>query len=477
MIEQKRFYVNGEWVRPVEGRPFTVVNPATEKPAGRIALGSAADVDRAVQAARAAFDRGVLGPAGQRKELLRSIAGVFAARQDEIAAMITLEMGAPYQRLATTKQAPVGLKFFQLAAELLDTFAFEETMGTARVLREPVGVCALIGPWNFPIVQAVAKIAPALAAGCTMVFKPSELAPLSSGLLAQVLHDAGVPPGVFNLVNGTGPEVGAALSAHPGVDMVSFTGSTLAGKAVLRAAAENVKRVSLELGGKSPAIVVPGADLKEAVTGVVKMLLANAGQACNMPTRLLVHASQKAEAEQIALEVMRATRVGDPMDPATDMGPLANEAQYRRVLSMITQGSAEGARMLCGGTQLPDGLTQGFYVRPTLFTDVDNRMEIAQKEIFGPVLCLMTYDDLDEAVAIANDTPYGLAAYVYSRSEAEAEHLLSRLRSGTVHVNGAPPDLAAPFGGYKQSGLGRERGKHGLEEYLELKSVFGAQSR
>lgn len=474
MRDYTNFYIDGAWVKPLQARTLPVINPATEQAVGTISIGSAADADRAVQAARKAFPAQSVMPRAQRLELLQSIIAVYKKRMDDVAIAVSQEMGAPLEKLAKRAQAPSGLGHFIVAANVLQEFEFERQQKTTRIVREPVGVCALITPWNWPMNQMACKIAPALATGCTMVLKPSELAPLSAYVLAEILHEAGVPAGVFNLVNGDGPGVGAALSSHPEVDMVSFTGSTRAGVLISRAAAETIKKVALELGGKSANIITEDADLAAAVKHGVLTMMNNSGQSCNAPSRMLVPAARLAEAQALAAATVARIKVGDPADADTSMGPLANEAQFGRVQKMIQRGIDEGALLVAGGAGRPAGLAHGYFVQPTVFSNVNNQMDIARQEIFGPVLCMMPYTSLDEAVAIANDTPYGLSGYVFASTPDAARPIAARLRTGNVHLNGASSDNTAPFGGYKQSGLGREWGALGFEEFLETKAVFSA---
>ena len=473
MDEYLKFYINGEWVEPVEPHTLDVINPATEAPYAKISLGSAADVDRAVAASRAAFDDFARTSREARLELLAAVVEAFKGRIGDIANAISAEMGAP-ATLAQKAQAPAGIGHFRTAARVLESYAFEETRGTTVIRHEPVGVCGLITPWNWPINQITCKVAPALAAGCTMVLKPSELAPVNAIILAEVLDEAGVPSGVFNLVNGEGPTVGAAMAAHPDIDMMSFTGSTRAGIAVAKAAAETVKRVAQELGGKSANIILDDADFAKAVSRGVLGCMTNTGQSCNAPTRMLVPQSRMAEAVEAAKGAVERIRVGDPADETTTMGPLVGEAQFDKVQALIEQGIAEGATLVTGGPGRPAGLDQGFYAQPTIFADVHNDMTIAREEIFGPVLAILGYADEDEAVRIANDTVYGLSGYVSSGDLDHARAVAARLRTGNVHVNNAGIDPAAPFGGYKMSGNGREWGSYGMEEFLEVKAMMGA---
>jgi acyl-CoA reductase-like NAD-dependent aldehyde dehydrogenase len=474
MRDCTRFYIDGEWVLPSAPRSLEVINPATEAVAGVISLGSAADVDRAVSAAQRAFGAWSRITREERIALFERIIAVYKRRMDDMAQAISEEMGAPLAKVARPQQAPSGLGHFMVALGVLKDFEFEKMQGTTQIVREPVGVCGLITPWNWPANQIACKVAPALACGCTMVLKPSEIAPFSGHVMAEILHEAGVPPGVFNLVDGDGPTVGAALSAHPGIDMVSFTGSTRAGILVDKAAADTVKKVSLELGGKSPNVILDGAPLDQAVAHGVLVMMNNTGQSCNAPSRMLVPRKHLAQVEAIAAAVAAKVVTGDPADPATGMGPQSSELQWRKVQGLIEQGLREGAKLVCGGPGRPEGLARGFYTRPTIFSNVTNDMTIAREEIFGPVLCILPYDTEDEAIRIANDTPYGLSAYVFGDTHEHAMAVGSRIRAGNVHINGASLDTHGSFGGYKQSGLGREWGAFGFEEFLEVKSVFGA---
>jgi aldehyde dehydrogenase (NAD+) len=466
-----RFYIHGEWVTPAAGSMLAdVINPATEEPVARLAMGTVADADRAVAAARDAFATWSQSTRDERIALLERIAEQYRARVPELAEAVRLEMGAP-ATLCNAMQAPIGLVHIQNTLEILRGFAFETTHGKTWLRREPVGVAALITPWNVPLNQIAAKVAPALAAGCTVVLKPSEIAPLDAVIFAEIMHAAGTPPGVFNMIFGDGPSVGAALSSHPDVDMVSITGSTRAGVEVAKNAAPTVKRVAQELGGKSPLVVLDDADLKTAISAAVAQCMVNTGQVCVAPTRLLVPRNRYDEALAIAVATANALQVGDPADPATRIGPLSNRAQFDKVQQMIGTGIEEGARVVAGGPGRPDGLERGFYVRPTVLADVHNGMTVAREEIFGPVLCMIPYDGEEEAIAIANDTVYGLAAYVASGDAERARGVAARLRAGTVRVNFAPTDLTAPFGGVKRSGNGREFGAEGLAEFLEWKAV------
>ncbi|QMW21964.1 aldehyde dehydrogenase family protein [Sandaracinobacteroides saxicola] len=474
MREKLQFYIDGAWVDPAGGvNALDVINPATEKPMGRIAMGSAADADRAVRAAAAAFPAFSATSVKDRLDLLGAIASEYQKRYADIAAAITEEMGAPAW-LATQAQAALGIAHLQTAMGVLQHYKFSELRGTTMISKEPIGVCAFITPWNWPINQIACKVAPALATGCTMVLKPSEIAPFNAIIWAEILHAAGVPKGVFNLVNGDGPTVGAALSAHPLVDMVSFTGSTRAGVEVAKNAAPTVKRVHQELGGKSPNIVLDSADLEAAVGGGVKSMMMNSGQSCNAPTRMFVPAAKMDAAAEIARAAAESMAVGDPNGNAA-LGPVVSETQYNKIQGLIEKGIAEGATLVTGGPGRPAGLDTGYYVRPTVFANVRNDMTIAREEIFGPVLAMLPYNSLDDAVTAANDTPYGLAAYVQGAPD-EARAVAARLRAGQVNINGAGPDFMAPFGGYKQSGNGREWGDHAFAEFLEVKATLGYET-
>ncbi|GAA2902441.1 hypothetical protein GCM10010472_70820 [Pseudonocardia halophobica] len=471
MEHARQFYIGGRWVDPAGPRTLPVVDPATEQEIETIALGEAADVDAAVAAARGAFETWSRIGVDERLRLLDRITEIYAKRAEEIGESISREIGAP-RALAVDVQAAVGVVHLETTRTVLADFAFERRQGSTLVVHEPIGVCALITPWNWPIHQIVPKVAAALATGCTMVLKPSERAPLNALLLAEVLDEAGVPAGVFNLVNGDGPTVGAALAAHPGVDMVSFTGSTRAGIEVARVAAPTVKRVTQELGGKSANILLDGDDLPALVARDVRVLCTNSGQSCNAPTRMLVPAARMADVVRAAADAAEAVVVGPPTAKDTVMGPLASETQFRTVQDYIARGIAEGATLVAGGPGRPDGLDTGFYARPTVFADVDNSMTIAREEIFGPVLVLIGYADEDEAVRIADDSDYGLSAWVSGEPD-RARALARRLRTGEVHVNGADTDFGAPYGGYRRSGNGREFGAAGFAEYLETKSILG----
>lgn len=475
MRDYTQFYIDGTWTAPESATTLEVIDPATEEASGVIALGTTGDVDRAVAAARAAFPAFAATGREERLALFGRIAEAYQARYSDLAAAVTAEMGAPAW-LAQKAQAALGLAHLNTAAEILKSYPFEQVQGTTLIAREPIGVCGFITPWNWPINQIMCKVAPALAAGCTMVLKPSEVAPYSAYILAEVLDAAGVPKGVFNLVNGDGPTVGAALSAHPDIDLISFTGSTRAGIEVARAAAPTVKRVAQELGGKSANIILDDADLEKAVAGGVQACFLNSGQSCNAPTRMLVAAGQHDAAVAIAKAAAEATTVAPPDAEAMGIGPVVSEIQFNKIQELIEKGIDEGADLVAGGLGRPDGMNRGFYVRPTVFAGVDNAMTIAREEIFGPVLCVMPYDDEADAIRIANDTPYGLSGYVQSANIERARAAAAQIRAGNVHINGAGPDFAAPFGGYKQSGNGREWGVFGLEEFLEIKAVMGYEA-
>jgi aldehyde dehydrogenase (NAD+) len=468
-----KFYIDGAWVDPIAPNQLDVINPATEQSVAPISMGSAADVDRAVAAARAAFRSYSQTSKAERISMLEAIVAAYKPRIPEIAAMVTAEMGS-HAAFALAFHAAAPLDTFLRVIEILKSYEFEHVQGSTLIVREPIGVCGLITPWNAPVASVVGKMAPALAAGCTVVVKPSEIAPLSTIILAEVLHRAGVPKGVFNLVNGDGATVGQRIAGHPDVDMVAFTGSTRAGVLVAKAAADSVKRVQQELGGKSANIVLPDADIDKVVAAGLQRSYVGAGQSCQAPTRMLVHRDQHAQALAVAKAAAEAFKVGDPRLAATTMGPLASKAQYEKVQRLIAAGIAEGATLVTGGLGRPAGLDRGFYVRPTVFGDVGRRYAIAQEEIFGPVLSILPYDSEEDAISIANDTMYGLAGWVYSADLNRARSVALRLRTGRVYLNGAPADPAAPFGGYKHSGNGREGGVFGFEEYLEIKALLGS---
>jgi aldehyde dehydrogenase (NAD+) len=470
MRDYRKIYIDGEWVQPSGGQVVNIINPATERPVGQITLATAADVDRAVAAARSAFHTFSQTSREERSELLSHILAAYAKRHQDLADALVEELGAP-AKFAKEIQARIGYLHLQTAINAMKTYAFEHPQGVrTTVRREPIGVIGMITPWNWPINQVMCKVVPALATGNTMVHKPSEVAPFTAHIIAEILQDGGVPKGVYNLVDGDGPTVGAAISGHPAIDMVSFTGSTRAGIDVAKRAADSVKRVHQELGGKSPNIVLDDADLGKAVTETIYRLMMNSGQSCHAPTRLLVPAEKLEEAKAIAARVSQSITVGDPTGDVY-MGPVVSGRQWDHIQSLIRKGVEEGATLVAGGEGRPDGLDRGYYVRPTIFADVTNRMTIAREEIFGPVLCILAYTDLEDAIAIANDTDYGLAAYVQSATDARAEEVAARLEAGMILLNGAGEDPEAPFGGYKKSGNGREWGEIAFGDFLETKAV------
>lgn len=469
MTDISQFYIDGAWVTPLGTQTMPILNPATNSRIGTLSLGSGADVDRAVAAAKTAFETWGLAPKSERRAALARLLEISEAREEEMAQAITAEMGAPIT-LSREQQAASGTGHLRAFLDAFDAMAEEETLPNGDILsHEPIGVCGLITPWNWPVNQIALKVIPALAAGNTCVLKPSEHTPLSAQIYAQMIHDAGFPKGVFNLVHGDGPTVGAALSRHADIAMMSFTGSTRAGAAVTRDAADSVKRVALELGGKSPNVIFADADLDARVPEGVFECFSNTGQSCNAPTRMLVERSVYDRAVTLATEAAKAQKVGDPQEPGDHIGPLFDQIQYDRVQAMIQKGIDEGARLMAGGPGKPDGFEQGWYAKPTLFADVTNDMAIAQQEIFGPVLVMIPFDTEDEAIAIANDTPYGLDAYVSTADKARALRVVRRLRAGGIHINGRGTDYGSPFGGFKQSGNGREGGAHGLSEFYEVK--------
>tara|TARA_B100001115_G_scaffold123734_1_gene92618 strand:- start:2797 stop:4215 length:1419 start_codon:yes stop_codon:yes gene_type:complete len=468
-----KFYIDGKWVDPVKPDVIDVINPASEKSIGNVSVGSKADIDKAVKAARNAFQNFSKTLVSERVELLTEIRNIYKKRFDDIASAIQTEMGAPIN-LARGSQATVGLSHLKTAIRVLENHKFEFNHGNYLVRHEPIGVCGLITPWNWPINQVVSKLAPCLASGCTAVLKPSEIAPLSAMVIAEIFHEAGVPKGVFNLVNGLGPVVGEAMSSHDGIDMMSFTGSTRGGIAVAKASANTVKRVSQELGGKSPNIILDDENFQISVSGGVKSCMENSGQSCNAPTRMLVPKNRYNEALEIAVNINNGIITGDPGSEKTDIGPLVSETQYNKVQKLIQSGIDNGANLISGGLGKPQGLETGYYVKPTIFSNVTNDMEIAREEIFGPVLCIITYNNFEEAIDIANDTEYGLAAYVSGADPNELMRYARQLNAGQIHLNYRSGGSDAPFGGYKQSGNGREKAEWGLEEYLEVKAIMGS---
>ncbi|QTD93745.1 aldehyde dehydrogenase family protein [Burkholderia anthina] len=472
MRHLQQFYIDGEWVEPSGSERLPVIDPSTETSLGDVASGDEHDVDRAVAAAKRAFVTFSQTSVAERVALLQSVLEAYLARYDEMADVIMREIGAP-KKLAHAWQVGLGRRHLEETLYAIEHFPWQRRKGTTLINHEPVGVAALITPWNWPVNQIVCKVAPALAAGCTVVLKPSEVSPMNAILFAEMLDAAGVPAGVFNLVNGDGPTVGAALCTHPDVDMVSFTGSTRAGVEIARLAAPTVKRVHQELGGKSANILLDDVDFEAAVTAGVNACFGNSGQSCNAPTRMLVPASRHDEAVAIASRAAGAVRVGRADDASTTMGPVVSDVQYQRVQRLIGVGIDEGAKLVAGGLDRPDGLDRGYYVKPTIFANVNPSMTIAREEIFGPVLAIMPYRDEEEAIAIANDTPFGLAAYVQSANQERARRVAFRMRAGSVYVNYPAWDPGSPFGGYKQSGNGREYGEWGLEAFLEVKGIVG----
>ena len=472
MSHHRKFFIDGTWVEPDGQETLDVINPATEEVVTAIALGQASDVDKAVAAARRAFESFSLTTREERLALLERVLECYRARADDLVEAVMSEMGAPL-KLARSAQVPVGASHISNTRKALESFEFSEERNKGLIVREPIGVCALITPWNWPLNQIAAKVAPALATGCTVVLKPSEIAPLSAIIFAEIMEEAGVPPGVFNLVNGTGPDVGQVMAGHRQVDMVSFTGSTRAGIIVAKTAADTVKRVCQELGGKSPNIVLEDADFEKAVAGGVRSCFQNSGQSCDAPTRMLVPAARHDEALEIARKAALTLKVGDPRAEETDLGPVVSRQQYDKIQGLIETAISEGATVAVGGPGRPDGINHGYYVKPTVFGHVDNAMTIAREEVFGPVLSVLSYQSEEEAIAIANDTPYGLAAYVQSSDLDHARKVAARLRAGNVTINDPDWDTAIPFGGYKQSGNGREFADWGMEDFLEIKGIRG----
>ena len=467
-----QFYINGKWVDPVQPSKLQVINPATEKSVGEISVGSALDIDNAVSAARSAFKLFSKTAISERIELLSEIRNVYKKRFNEIAEAIMTEMGAPIN-LASGAQASVGMSHLKTAIRVLEETKFEYTHNNLIIRKEPIGVCGLITPWNWPINQVVSKLAPCIAAGCTSILKPSEIAPLSAIIIAEIIHEAGAPNGVFNMVHGYGPVVGEAMSNHQDIDMMSFTGSTRGGIAVATSSAKTVKRVSQELGGKSPNIIIDDTKFNESVTRGVSGCMSNTGQSCNAPTRMLVPAHRHDEALEIAKLAAESMTTGDPKLPSTDIGPLVSETQFNKVQDLLKSGIESKATLVTGGVGKPDGLETGYFVKPTIFGNVSNDMEIAQEEIFGPVLSIIPYETDEEAVAIANDTEYGLAAYVAGDNKEKLMYFARNLNAGQIHLNYASGGADAPFGGFKKSGNGREKAEWGLDEFLEIKAIMG----
>ena len=472
MKRYDQFYINGQWVEPHDRKLLDVINPSDESICAQIAIGDAHDVDKAAIAASQAFTSYGYSSIDERKDYLQAIIKAYKNRYNDIADAISREMGAPTQ-LAIKSQAGSGLGHFQTALSLLDTYQFTEKLSASTVVKEPIGVCALITPWNWPINQIACKVAPAIAVGCTVILKPSEVAPLSALVFAEVMHEAGLPAGVFNLINGDGVGVGSALSEHPLVDMVSFTGSTRAGALVAKNAAPTIKRVAQELGGKSANIILPDADLEKAVKQGARTVFVNSGQSCNSPTRMLVPVAKMEQAAEIAAKVASQVVVGSADAESTTMGPVVSEIQFNKIRALIQKGIDEGATLICGGVEKPNGLGKGYYIQPTVFSNVNNEMSIAKEEIFGPVFAIMPYEDIEQAIEIANDTPYGLAGYVQGEDHETLSYVASRIRAGNININGNSGDMLTPFGGYKQSGNGREWGAHGFGDFLEIKAISG----
>lgn len=475
MKHYNKFYINGTWVLSDSTSIKDVINPATQDTIAHVSLGNKSDVDQAVSAARTAFASWSQTSREERLAVLDRIIEVYNTRLEDMAQAITAEMGAAIS-MSRSAQSPIGLIHFKAARDVLADFAFENELGTSQIVKEPIGVCGFITPWNWPMNQIACKVAPALACGCTIVLKPSEMTPLSANLFAEILHEAGVPAGVFNMVYGDGPSVGSAISSHPDIDMVSLTGSTRAGVQVSKAAADNIKRVSLELGGKSPFVILEDADFEGAVRWGADQCFRNVGQSCNAPTRMLVPSALHAQAVQFVKAVAQEIRVGDPLVEDTEIGPLSNALQFEKVNGMIQDAIDAGNDLIVGGTGRPKGLDKGYFVRPTAFANVSNDSTIAQEEVFGPVLCIIPYDSEEDAIQIANDTPYGLAAYIESGSLERARSVARKMRAGTIYLNRNDFDSRAPFGGYKQSGNGREWGEFGFHDFLEIKGIVGYQN-
>jgi aldehyde dehydrogenase (NAD+) len=467
-----KFYIDGRWVEPNHRVMLDVINPSDESVCAQIAIGNESDVDRAAKAASTAFASYGYSSVEQRLDLMQSIINAYKNRYNDIADAISMEMGAPTQ-LAVKAQAGSGLGHFKTAMSILKDYPFSESQGASLIVKEPIGVCGLITPWNWPINQIACKVAPALAVGCCVILKPSEVAPLSAQIFAEVMDEAGVPAGVFNMIQGDGIGVGTAISQHPLIDMVSFTGSTRAGSLVAQNAAPSVKRVTQELGGKSANIILPDADIEKAVKQGARSVFSNSGQSCNAPTRMLVPADKLEQAEAIASKVASSVVVGKANDETTTMGPVVSKVQYDKIRELIQMGIDEGAKLVCGGLERPNDLASGYYVQPTVFSNVNNAMTIAQQEIFGPVFAIMPYDDVDQAIEIANDSPYGLAGYIQGSDAKQLAYVASKIRAGNININGQSGDMNTPFGGYKQSGNGREWGEHGFNDFVEIKAISG----
>jgi aldehyde dehydrogenase (NAD+) len=475
MVHELQFYIDGAWVDPALAHPFDVIDPSNEDAFTQISLGSKADVDKAVEAAKSAFATFGFSSRSERLDLLRRIVDIYKKRSQDLAVAVSREMGAP-RPFALSNQVGIGLAHLEKMAEVLENFQFQQVKGTSLVVKEPVGVVGLITPWNWPLNQITCKVAPALAAGCTMVLKPSEIAPLSAIIFAEILDEAGTPPGAFNLVNGDGPTVGQALASHPDIDMISFTGSTRAGILVAKAAADTVKRVHQELGGTSANILFPDVDFSIAVPKGVAGCFGNSGQSCNAPTRMFVPRDRQDEVIAFAKAKAETYVVGAADAPGTSLGPVISQNQYDKIQDLIASGIAEGATLVSGGPGRPSGLNRGYYVRPTVFADVTPQMRIAHEEIFGPVLSILPYDTVEEAIELANETPYGLASYIQAKDIEKARETALRMRSGNVHINYPAWDAGVPFGGYKQSGNGREYAEYGLEDFLEIKGILGYEA-
>ena len=471
-MKLNKFYIDGQWVDPIKDQTIDIINPANETVIGKLNVGNEQDIDKAVSAAKKAFSKFSISSVGERLELLTEVRNIFKKRFDDIVDAITTEMGAPV-KLSRGAQAAVGLGHLKTAIRVLENHKFEYEFNGSIIRHEPIGVCGLITPWNWPINQTISKLGPCLASGCTAILKPSEISPLSANIIAEIIHEAKAPSGVFNMVHGLGPVVGEALSSHKDVDMMSFTGSTRGGIAVAKASAKTVKRVSQELGGKSPNIILDDNAFESSVKIGVEKIMENTGQSCNAPTRMLVPKNRHEEAMQIAKLVAENLKTGDPKEETTDIGPLVSDVQYEKVQRLIESGINAGAKLVTGGKGRPSHLNKGYYVKPTVFADVDNQMEIAQEEIFGPVLSIIPYDSEDEAVEIANDTEYGLSAYIAGENTERLREIGRKIRAGQVHINYGSGGTNAPFGGFKQSGNGREKAEWGLEEFLETKAIMG----